>query len=147
MGFAKNILHYTDLVNFNGHALRSTIGGTGLSVSAYSQHKEWAVRFAEAIASEECQSTFYVQHGGQPAHKVAWKNDAANQLCNQFFRNVLPTMENGYLRPRYHGYLHFQDRAGEPLHHFLLHGGSPKKVLDSFNHMYRQSLEHMLVKP
>ena len=147
VGFAKNILHYTDLVNFNGHALRSTIGGTGLSVSAYSQHKEWAVRFAEAVASEECQSTFYVQHGGQPGHKAAWKNEAANQLCNQFFRNVLPAMENGYIRPRYHGYLHFQDRAGEPLHHFLLHGGSPKKVLENFNHIYRQSLEHLLVKP
>jgi len=71
VGFAKNILHYTGLVNLNGHALRSTIGGTGLSVSAYSQHKEWAVRFAEAVASEPSQSTFYVQHGGQPGHKAA----------------------------------------------------------------------------
>ncbi len=146
-GFARNILHYTDLVSFNGQALRSTIGGTGLSVSAFSQYKEWAIRFAEAIASEECQSTFYVQHGGQPGHRAAWKNEAANQLCNQFFRSVLPIMENGYVRPRYHGYLHFQDRAGEPMHRFLLHGGNPKKVLEEFNYIYRQSLEHLLVKP
>ena len=146
-GYAKNVLHYSDLIRFQGPQLRSTIGGTGISVSAFSANKQWAIKFASEIVSETCQSTFYVQHGGQPGHKAAWTNESANQLCNQFFRVVLPVMENGYMRPRYHGYLHFQDRAGDPLREFLLHGGNPKNVLEKFNHIYRQSLEHALVKP
>jgi len=65
-GYAKNILHYANLVKFNGNELRSTIGGTGLAISAFSHHKEWALRFAEEIVSEKCQVTLYIQHGGHP---------------------------------------------------------------------------------
>jgi len=54
-------------------------------------------------------------------------------------------MDNGYVRPRYHGYLQFQDLAGDPLHHFLQHGGNEKNVLDKINHIYRQSIQHELV--
>ncbi len=42
-GYAKHLLHYTDVVRFNGSPLRTTVGGTGLSVSAFSQHKEAAL--------------------------------------------------------------------------------------------------------
>ena len=146
-GYVKNILHYTDLVQMNGKKFRSTIGGTGISISSFSENKEWAVKFAEMIVSEECQTTFYVQHGGQPGHKAAWINDEANKLSNNFFRNVLPTMENGYLRPRYNGYLHFQDKAGHPLHQFLLHGGNAKNLLGKFNLLYQESLQPELAKP
>jgi multiple sugar transport system substrate-binding protein len=146
-GYAKNILHYTDLVQMNGKKFRGTIGGTGLSISSFSENKEWAVKFAEMIVSEECQSTFYMQHGGQPGHKAAWTNEEANKLSNNFFRNVLPTMENGYLRPRYNGYLHFQDKAGHPLHQFLLHGGNAKNVLGKFNLLYQESFQPALAKP
>lgn len=145
-GYAKNVLHYTSLVEFNGRRLRSTIGGTGIAVSAFSNHKEWALKFAEEIASENCQASFYVQHGGQPGHKKAWLNREANQLCNDFFKNLLPVMENGYMRPRYNGYLYFQDHAGEPLQHYLLQGGNPLQALKKMNHFYQQSLQPALVK-
>jgi multiple sugar transport system substrate-binding protein len=140
-GYAKNILQYTGLVEYNNRKLRSTIGGTGIAVSAFSNHQEWALRFAEEIVSEKCQSTFYVQHGGQPGHKAGWLSEEANSICNDFFRNVLPVMENGYVRPRYNGYLHFQDRAGEPLYEYLLHGGNPQKLLEKMNQLYHQSLQ------
>lgn len=145
-GYAENILKYTSLIKFNGQRLRSTIGGTGIAVSTFSNHKEWAIKFAEEIASEKCQSTFYVQHGGQPGHKAAWLNEDANYLCNDFFRNVLPVMENGYMRPRYNGYLHFQDRAGEPLQQFLMNGGNSLQLLKKMNQLYHQSLQPALVK-
>lgn len=139
-GYAENILLYADLVEFNGTKLKSTIGGTGLAVSAFSKNKKEAVEFAAGIVSAECQSTFYVEHGGQPGHRSAWVNDDANHLCNNFFKNVLPAMDNGYVRPRYNGYLHFQDQAGVPLHKFLSAGGDPVEVVKNINSLYRESL-------
>jgi multiple sugar transport system substrate-binding protein len=140
-GYAANLLTYTDLVKFgNSGRLRSTIGGTGIAVSAFSAHKEEAVQFAAYVNSSICQSTLYVQHGGQPGHAAAWKDAAANQLTNHFFTAVLPVMERGYVRPRYNGYLHFQDQAGNPLQQFLLGKTTAKQVLKEMNMIYEQSL-------
>jgi multiple sugar transport system substrate-binding protein len=146
VGYAENILLYAGLVQFNSKKLRSTIGGTGLAVSVFSKHKEAAIKFAEEIVSPKCQSTLYLEHGGQPGHKAAWVNENANHLCNNFFKNVLPVMENGYVRPRYNGYLHFQDHAGEPLHNYLLNGGDPGKVLKKIKKLYQKSLATSNIK-
>jgi multiple sugar transport system substrate-binding protein len=139
-GYADNLLLYADLVEFKGKKLRSTIGGTGLAVSTFSENKEWAVKFAEEIVSAKSQSTFYVEHGGQPGHKAAWVSDKVNRLTNNFFKNVLPTMEDGYMRPRYNGYLHFQDHAGNPIQEYLMNAGNAKDVLKEINNLYKQSL-------
>lgn len=140
-GYAANLLHYTNVVSFNGTLLRTTIGGTGLSVSAFSKHKEIAVDFAAMVASGECQRTMYVQHGGQPGHRSAWADADANRLTNNFFKEVLPVMDNGYLRPRYNGYLHFQDLAGEPLQRCLQQNSDPGAALEEMNKIYTQSIK------
>lgn len=140
-GYASHLLQYTDVVQFGlGEKLRTTIGGTGLAVSAFSEHREEAIRFAEMTVSPSWQSTLYVQHGGQPGHLLAWQDEQANQLTHRFFRNVLPAMLRGYMRPRYNGYLYFQDHAGDPLQQYLRDGGNPVSVLESMNTLYRQSL-------
>lgn len=140
-GYAQHLLQYTDMVNFGlGERLQTTIGGTGLAVSASSEHKEAALRFAEMVVSPSWQSTLYVQNGGQPGHLSAWLQEDANRLTHQFFRKVLPAMQRGYMRPRYNGYLYFQDHAGDPLHQYLRDGGNPTAVLESMNKLYRHSL-------
>jgi multiple sugar transport system substrate-binding protein len=139
-GYAKHPLTYTGLVTFNGKRLRSTLGGTGIAVSAYSKNKELAVRFAKEIVSPLCQQTFYVEHGGQPGHRSAWLNESANRLTNNYFSSTLQTLDESYIRPRYNGYLHFQDEAGTPVQQYLQHGGNEKNVLQAINKIYHQSL-------
>jgi multiple sugar transport system substrate-binding protein len=141
-GYAKNILHYNDVVSVNGHKLQTTIGGTGLAVSAFSKHTTTAIDFAQWIVSGDMQRTMYVEHGGQPGHKAAWLDEQANHLTNNFFRNILPVMENGYIRPRYNGYLHFQDHAGDALQECILHDGDPVIALRKMNSIYQQSFLH-----
>ena len=141
-GYAKHLLHYTDVVEYNGKKLRTTIGGTGLAVSAFSKHKEIAVDFAQWVASGEMQCTLYIQHGGQPGHRSAWIDEDANHLTNNFFRNILSVMDNGYMRPRYNGYLHFQDAAGFPLQKCLRENGNTAQTLKEMNRIYQQSLIH-----
>jgi len=141
-GYAKHRLTYTDLVSFgNRGRLRSTIGGTGLAVSSYSQHRQQALAFAEWIVSPTIQSTFYVEHGGQPGHRLAWINDKANRLTYNYFYNTLPAMERGYMRPRYDGYLYFQDHGGDPIREFLMkERGSTVSTLAAIDRLYRESL-------
>jgi len=139
-GYAKYVLHYRDVISFNGKKLRTTIGGTGLAVSAFTRQKGIAADFTAMVASGEFQRTMYVQHGGQPGHRSAWTDPLANELTNDFFKNILSLMDNGYVRPRYNGYLHFQDHAGEPLQECLMNDGDPVIALREMNRIYRQSL-------
>jgi|SRR5579863_1085647 len=145
-GYAKNLITYKDLPFFgNSGRLCSTIGGTGIAVSSKSNHKELAIQFVEWITSAECQSTFYVEHGGQPGHLSAWTEPHANLLCNHFFSNLLPAMTRSYVRPRYNGYLYFQDHAGEPLFRFLKNGGSARQVIEAINSIYIKSQNHSVL--
>jgi len=146
-GYAKYLLHYTDVISFNGNKLRTTIGGTGLAVSIFSKHKEIAIDFTKWIVSGEIQRTLYVQNGGQPGHRSTWADDEANRLTHDFFTNILPIMDNGYVRPRYNGYLHFQDHAGEPIQKCLIENGDPVKALNEMNKIYRQSITHKNLNP
>jgi len=141
-GYGRNRLTYTDLVSFgNRGRLRSTTGGTGLAVSSYSQHPQQALAFAGWIVSPKIQSTFYVEHGGQPGHRLAWINDKANRLTYNYFYNTLPAMERGYMRPRYNGYLYFQDHGGDPIREFLMkERGSTGSTLAAIDRLYRESL-------
>ena len=145
-GFAKHLLHYNDVVSFNGSKLRTTIGGTGLAVSAFSKQKKIAIDFAAWVVSGETQKTLYVQNGGQPGHRSAWTDNEANRLTNDFFKNILHVMDNGYVRPRYNGYLHFQDQAGIPLQKCLLEDGDPEKTLKEMKKIYRQSINYKKLK-
>lgn len=139
-GYSDHILAYTDVVRFGGGSrLRSTVGGTGLAVSRFSENQEWAIRFCRWVVSPEIQSTLYVQHGGQPGHRSAWISKDANRICNNFFINTLDALDRGYIRPRYNGYLKFQDCAGIPLQEYLRQGGSPDRVLNEMNDQYRRS--------
>jgi len=141
-GFAKHVLHYTDVVSFKGKKLRTTIGGTGIAVSSSSINPEIAIDFAQWVVSEELQQTLYAEHGGQPGHLKAWQDEKNNRLSHDFFRSVLPVMQNGYIRPRYNGYLHFQDQAGDPLQQCLMGSVTATKALDQMNHIYRQHPAH-----
>ena len=95
------------------------------------------------VCSSAFQASLYVQNGGQPAHLNAWKNPLANELTYDFFRTNLPAMARGYVRPRYNGYLHFQDRAGIYIHDFLMGKiSNGKTVINEINNIYHQSLAH-----
>lgn len=144
-GYASHLLHYADLVSLGEHKLCSTLGGTGIAVSAVSSHPAEAVQFAEWIVSPGIQATLYTETGGQPGHRLAWEDEHVNRYTAGYFINTLPALDRAYVRPRYNGYLHFQDRAGLPLRQYLQYGGDAQSVLDQMNLLYRSSLKQVLV--
>jgi multiple sugar transport system substrate-binding protein len=139
-GYASHVLTYTGTVRMEDQQrLRTTLGGTGLSVSAFSKHPLEAVDFAQWVVSPVIQSTLYAEHGGQPAYRSAWLNESNNLLTHDYFKNTLETLDEAYVRPRYNGYLHFQDLAGDPIRDFLRNGGRPGDVMRRVNDLYVES--------
>jgi len=132
-GYAANTLHTTSLVTFNNKPLRSTLGGAGLAVSHSCKHPEQALAYAHYVASPRTQQTLYTESGGQPGHRSAWLDAHLNQATNNFFTNTLPTLDNAWVRPRFPGFINFQDEASTLVHAYLLHGGDESQVLDNMN--------------
>lgn len=139
-GYARRLLVFDDLVSLDGLPLRSSLGGAGLAISARSAHAEAAARYAEFVASPGIQSTLYADAGGQPGHRAAWLDDEVNRNTAHFFSNTLPALDRAFLRPRYHGHMHFQDNAGAPVRDYLMRGGDEAALLDGLDRLYRESL-------
>lgn len=139
-GYAEYQLQFGELVSLNnGKPLRSTLGGTGLAVSARCAIPKLAAEYVQYVASSRCQRSLYFESGGQPGHRQAWLDKTVNAASGNFFLNTLPVLERAYLRPRYAGYLHFQDEVGPIVYNFLRNGGDAHKVLGQLNEIYRKS--------
>jgi len=129
-GYHAKLLTFGNVPEFAGKLLRSTLGGTGLSISARTQHRDLAVAYAKFVASPEIQKTIYTASGGQPGHRTAWLDAENNRATGEYFTRTLPTLDHAYLRPRYNGYLHFQDRAGDGVRAFMMGEAQANAVLE-----------------
>lgn len=141
-GYSDNVLVFDDMVSIgDGGRCRTTLGGTGLAISAKCQHLDIAVQYAQYTASSTTQQTLFFENGGQPGHRAAWVSDEVNRRTHQYFKNTLPALDRAYLRPRYPGYLHFQDNAGNPVQDYVINGGNPRTVLNQMKQLYTESKE------
>ncbi|MDI1335833.1 MAG: extracellular solute-binding protein [Lacunisphaera sp.] len=139
-GYAPKLLKFGDVIGIEAGKPGSTmLGGTGLAISAQCQHAEIAADYAMFCAAPDTQSGIFFHSGGQPGHRAAWLDNTTNAACTNFFRDTLPTLDRAFVRPRYNGYLNFQDHAGDPIHEFLRTGGNAGQVLDKVNELYRRS--------
>jgi multiple sugar transport system substrate-binding protein len=134
-GFRKKILAFGDAPGLSC----ALLGGAGMGVSARRPFAEEAARFAAWMGSAAVQSSLYVTAQGQPANRVAWESEEANNLTRQFFRSTVHTLERAYTRPRYFGWLDFQISLGSILHGFLREDSDPLKTFTRLQDAYRAS--------
>ncbi|WP_163408035.1 ABC transporter substrate-binding protein [Flavobacterium ajazii] len=139
-GYSKNLLHFYDLVKLNDKPMISSLGGTGLAVSSFSQHIPEAMKYAEFTGSSQVQQNIFSDNGGQPGHLQAWKNDRINGVTHDYFKNTLPALERAFLRPRYSGHMYFQDHAGDVVRDYLMNGGDEEAALSAMDTLYIKSL-------
>lgn len=143
-GYAQKRLEFGDIVRINGREHgRSTLGGTGLAIAAGCAHTEMALEYAQYVASPNCQRTLYFQSGGQPGHRSAWLDAEVNRASHNYFKHTLAVLDRAYLRPRYDGYIHFQDQAGVLVHEFLRQGGDGETTLKRMQQLYEQSRNNL----
>ena len=138
-GYSKHILKAGDVVSYHNKLLKTVLGGTGLAVSSKCSQIDIAVEFAAYAASGIIQRTLFFDCGGQPGHRSAWTDLETNRRSLDFFKDTLQTLDISFLRPRYSGYLHFQDNAGDFVQDYVKNGGNPKEIIRQMNELYRKS--------
>lgn len=113
-------------------------GGVGLAISASCRDVPAAAAVAEWLVSQECQTGIFLRAGGQPAHRAAWVDPAANELTNGFFADTLPTLDASFLRGRLPGYPTFQQRAGEQLHEMVRRQEPATRVVTALSRLWHE---------
>jgi multiple sugar transport system substrate-binding protein len=140
-GYAARRLDFGDVpAGPGGRPLRTVLGGTGLAISRATGHPDIAADYAVMVASPDVQRGLYLDAGGQPGHRAAWEDERANRVAHGFFRDTLSTLDRAYVRPRYHGYMGFQDAASPVVHAVLTGGIAPAAALERLEELYRASL-------
>ena len=139
-GFRPNILTFTDIpeAGILGPA-GSALGGTGIAVSAFSKAKAEAIDFAYWVASGDVQKGPYAASGGQAGHAAAWEDDTVNAATNDFYGGTRETLEAAWVRPRYDGYMAFQQAASDRINAGLKAGESGETVVADLNRLFKES--------
>lgn len=136
-GFRNAPIRFADVPAVNGAEPRgAVIGGTGMAVSAYCQNCDAAIDFAFWITSADVQAGPYAEAGGQPGHRKAWESEAVNTPVHGFFSDTLRTLDQSYLRPRFDGYMPFQDAASRRLSDGLAAREDAGAVIDALCALY-----------
>jgi multiple sugar transport system substrate-binding protein len=117
----------------------SILGGAGLAISVSCSAVPQACAYAQWVAGRDCQRTIYVEAGGQPGHRRAWLDPAVNAATNISFLDTLETLDTAYVRPRYAGFVPFQDKAGQVVHAYLEGQATEQRTLDTLDALYVES--------
>lgn len=136
-GFRPHPLTFAD-IPLPG-AIGSSLGGTGIAVSAFSPHQQAAIDYAYWVASAEVQRGLYAHAGGQPGHASAWEDDVVNATAGSFYRNTRRTLEGAWVRPRHNGYMAFQAAASQRLNAGLFSREHGAGILADIDRLFRES--------
>lgn len=139
-GYCRFPLVFADAPGFGDNGPRGTVlGGTGIAVSAASAHRDIAVDYAFWVAGADCQKGLFFESGGQPGNALAWEDDACNAASQNFFRNTRRTLDSAWVRPRYDGYMRFQDEGGDIVHACLRGEATAGETAERLQKAYEDS--------
>jgi multiple sugar transport system substrate-binding protein len=113
----------------------STIGGTGLGISAYCADPGAALTYARFAAAAATQAAFALHHG-QPARSDAWHDAKIDARFGGCYAATLRTMESCWIRPRFAGYLGFQAKAGDLIEQHLRGNITERDLLDRLQRLF-----------
>jgi multiple sugar transport system substrate-binding protein len=139
-GFRAARIRFADIPSAGSDGpIGSALGGGGIAVSAYSDHRAAAIDFAFWLASGPTQCGAYSAAGGQCGHAAAWEDESINAQVADFYRATRATLEGAWIRPRHEGYTSFQHAAAVRLNDGLRTGERAASLRDALNELYRAS--------
>jgi multiple sugar transport system substrate-binding protein len=115
----------------------STLGGTGLALSARCTPSAALLDHVRWLMSPAAQRDFLPRHHGQPSARAAWADPAI--VGADFYRRTTRTCEQAWVRPRHAGYIGFQTAASAAVRAALAGEAGHRDVLDRMRTLYRAS--------
>jgi multiple sugar transport system substrate-binding protein len=123
----------------------STLGGAGIGISRRTKISEGLIAYLTWLLNEQTQIEFLTAFDGQPSLLPAWTDPGVNRRWNDFYQDTAETVKQAWVRPRYPGYIQFQNEGSEILRQSLCDNISAPKILsrleDSFNHHHPRDRE------
>lgn len=138
-GFRPAPIRFADIPALDHGPAGSTLGGTGMAVSAYAGDPAGAAAFAAWVAGGAVQRDLVARRGGQPGHADAWDADDVNLAASDFYRATRATLDRAWVRPRHKGYMAFQHAASERLNAALRAGEPADRAIAALNRLWRDS--------
>jgi multiple sugar transport system substrate-binding protein len=123
----------------DGERPGSTLGGTGIGISAQAKITPALLTHLRWLMSVDAQENFIPVHDGQPSRRSAWSNAEVNRRWGDFYGATAETLERAYVRPRHAGAIAFQTAASALIRDALIAGTSHREVLDALQKSYSQS--------
>lgn len=109
--------------------LGSTLGGTGLAVTARCPQRPAVLAHLRYLVSDDAQRGLIPHHGGQPALRRAWRDGAVDVGAGGFYGSTVRTLEAAWVRPRASGAIGFQARGSALVRAAALGRTDPEEAL------------------
>jgi multiple sugar transport system substrate-binding protein len=119
--------------------LGSVLGGTGVAVSRRvgGEAIPAAGAHVRRLLAEPVQAELAPRAGGQPALRVAWESDTVNAACGGFYRHTRRTLDQAWVRPRFPGWIAFQDQGSAVVRGGLRRRAAPVQILRQLQLAFR----------
>lgn len=117
----------------------STLGGTGIAVSARARPSAELLDHLRWLMAPDTQRRFVPTHAGQPSSRAAWQDEQVNADAHGFYRRTARTCERAWVRPRHAGYIAFQTAASDTVRMVLAGDVTPEAGLTRLTDLYRVS--------
>ncbi|MBK1783850.1 extracellular solute-binding protein [Prauserella cavernicola] len=115
----------------------STLGGTGLALSARCTPSPELLDHVRWLMSEAAQTEFLPRHSGQPSARAAWADPTIAGA--DFYRHTTATCEQSWVRPRHNGYIAFQSAASAVVREALAERADHRDALETMRALFRAS--------
>lgn len=118
----------------------STLGGTGIGISARCKPSPELLEHLRWLMSEAAQTGFIPAHDGQPSRRSSWLDPGVNAHWNNFYANTAETLEKAYVRPRFDGAIAFQTRCSQLIRDGLAERREHRLILADIQDAYARAL-------
>jgi multiple sugar transport system substrate-binding protein len=117
----------------------SVLGGTGVAVSRRVGGEDIPAARAHVrrLLAEPVQAELVPRVGGQAALRTAWESSAVNAACGDFYRHTRATLDQAWVRPRFPGWIAFQEQGSAIVRGGLRRRAAPIQILHQLQRTFR----------
>ncbi|MEM1360421.1 MAG: carbohydrate ABC transporter substrate-binding protein [Pseudomonadota bacterium] len=137
-GYAPHVVSFSDTPR-KEHGFGGVLGGTGIGFSRRGTPSKELLDHVAWLMKVGTQTQFFPKFGGQPSARTAWRDASLNADWDDFYISTVSTADRALLRPRFDGYVGFQNLASARIRQALLDREDEQKTLSALRAQWRDA--------